>query len=99
MYKEQQQELSNVLQVYSRKKGCKKKEAQRDGLISVDKVLSEREKEDSIEMQCGLINQMDLTHGGEIKQIMGLMADLEKRDNELAAEKGENNCNHDNTVL
>ena len=83
----------------SRKKGCKKKEAQQEGLILVDKDLSEREKDDSIEMQCKLINQMGLTQGGETNQIMGLMADMEKRDSELAAEKGENNFNHDKTVL
>ena len=42
---------------------------------------------------------MGLTHGGDIQQIMGMMVDMEKRDNKLAAGKGENTLNHDNTFL
>ena len=97
--KEQQQELSNALQVQSRKRLCKKKEAQQDGKTDAVKVISEREKEAITEKQCELINQMGLTHGGDIQQIMGMMVDMEKRDNKLAAGKGENTLNHDNTFL
>ena len=42
---------------------------------------------------------MGFTDGDDIQQIMGMMVDMENIDNKLAAEKGENTLNHDNTFL
>ena len=77
------------------KGGVKRKKPNRMAV----KVISEREKVAITEKQCELINQMGLIHGGDIQQMMGMMVDMEKRDNKLAAEKGENTLNHDNTFL
>ena len=94
-HKEQQQEL----QVYSRRRDCKKKTAQQDGLTDESNAVPQRENEDSTDKQCELIYQMGLTHQGDIKQIKGLMEGMEKRDNVLAAEIGENIFNHDDTLI
>ncbi|KAL5170332.1 hypothetical protein HKD37_11G032053 [Glycine soja] len=94
-HKEQQQEL----QVYSRRRGCKKKIAQQDGPTDESNAVPQRENEDSTDKQCELIYQMGLTLQGDIKQIKGLMEDMEKRDNMLATEMGENIFNHDNTII
>lgn len=94
-HKEQQQEL----QVYSRRRDCKKKIAQQDGLADESNVVPQRQNEDSTDKQCELIYQMGLTHQGDIKQIKGLMEGMEKRDNVLVAEMGENIFNHDNTLI
>ena len=62
-------------------------------------VVPQRQNEDSTDKQCELIYQMGLTHQGDIKQIKGLMEGMEKRDNVLVAEMGENIFNHDNTLI
>ena len=67
-------------------------------LTESNSAISEKEKEAITERQCELLNQMGLTRG-DIQQLMGLMADMEQRDSDLAAEKGENNCNNDNTLI
>ena len=57
------------------------------------------EKQDIIDKQCALLKEMGLTHGEDIQQVMGMMLDMEKRDNNVAAEKGINIINHDNPLL
>ena len=45
--------------------------------------FSDMEKQFTSEKQWELINQMGLTHGGEIQQIKGVLVDMENRDNKL----------------
>ncbi|KAL3024266.1 hypothetical protein AAZX31_04G110500 [Glycine max] len=96
---QQHQEISKGLQVYTRKKWYKKKEAQQDSLTELNSALLEKEKEAITERQRELLYQMGLTHGGDPQQFLGLMADLEQRDNDMAAEKGVDRCTNDNTLI
>lgn len=57
------------------------------------------EKQDNMEKQCALVKDMGLTYREYIQQVMGMMLDMEKRDNNVAAEKGINIINHDNPLL
>ena len=96
---QQHQDLSKDLQVYSRKKWFKKKEAHHDSSTELKPALLEKEKEDTTERQRELIYQMGLTHGGDPQQLMRLMADLEQRDGDMAAEKGVDRSTNDYSLL
>lgn len=85
--------------MYTRKKWYKKKEAQQDSLTELNSALLEKEKEAITERQRELLYQMGLTHGGDPQQFLGLMTDLEQRDNDMAAEKGVDRCTNDNTLI
>lgn len=61
--------------------------------------FSDMEKQFTSEKQWELINQMGLTHGGEIHQIKGVLADMENRDKTMAVEKGVNIINNDNSLI
>lgn len=97
--KVQQQELSNTLQVYRRKKLGRKKEAQLEVMEDLDKEFADTEKPFNSEKQWELINQMGLTYEGNIHQIKGVLADMEYRDKTKAAEKGVNSTDNDNSVI
>ena len=88
----QQQLISNGLQVYSRRKWCKKKKAQQELLTDTNSALSVKEKEEIIERQCELLNQMGLTCGGDFQQLMGCLVDME-------AEKGDDKGINDNSLI
>lgn len=85
--------------MYTRKKWYKKKEVQQDSLTELNSALLEKEKEAITERQRELLYQMGLTHGGDPQQFLGLMTDLEQRDNDMAAEKGVDRCTNDNTLI
>lgn len=97
--KVQQQESTNTLQVYTRKKWCRKKEAQQEVMEDMEKEFSDIEKQFTSEKQWELINQMGLTHGGEIQQIKGVLVDMENRDKTMAVEKGVNITDNDNSCI
>ena len=43
---------------------------------------------DILEKQCALVKEMGLTHGEDSQKTQGMMLDMEKRDNKVAAEMG-----------
>ena len=45
-------------------------------------------KHDTIENQCALVKDMGLTHGEDTQKVKGMMLEMEKRDNKVAAEMG-----------
>jgi len=49
--------------------------------------------------QSELLKQLGLTCGGDCQQLMGNLADMEQRDTDMAAEKGEHICINDNPIL
>ena len=85
--------------MYSRKKWFKKKQAHHDSSTELKPAHLEKEKEDTTERQRELIYQMGLTHGGDSQQLMRLMADLEQRDGDMAAEKGVDRSTNDYSLL
>lgn len=96
---QQQQLLSNGLQVYSRRKWCKKQKAHQEVLPQNIPVFSSDQEEEAIMRQSELLKQLGLTCGGDCQQLMGNLADMEQRDTDMAAEKGEHICINDNPIL
>lgn len=89
---QQQQLITNGLQVYSRRKWCKNKKVQQELLTDTNSALSVKEKEEITERQCELLNQMGMTCGGDFQQLMGCLVDME-------AEKGDDKGINDNSFI
>lgn len=62
-------------------------------------VFSSDQEEEAIMRQSELLKQLGLTCGGDCQQLMGNLADMEQRDTDMAAEKGEHICINDNPIL
>ena len=96
---QQQQMLSSGLQVYSRRKWCKKKKAHQELATHNNSASSKNQEEAAFVRQCELLNQMGLTCGEDFQQLLGSLVDMEQRDSDLVAEKGHDSCANDNPII
>ena len=42
---------------------------------------------------------MGMTCGGDFQQLMGCLVDMEQRDSDMVAEKGDDKCINDNSLI